>query len=611
MVDFSGYEVGDTTMNVYLNDGQKRITQYVSNISLSGADTQTTRTLTFSIVYSPYDGNVKKLDIKLGDKVALYESSTRIFYGIVTTRERKSQVGSLQYTAKDYMHYLLRSTGTYKFENKKAEQITKLVCNDVGVPTGKLISTKVNIPKIFFSGRPIYEIIMASYTQAAKKDGNKYMPVMDGKKLMIIKKGKIVKEFLLQTGINITESSYQETTDNMVNKVAIYDSNHKQIGSIKAENAINKYGVYQASLTVESGNGKTEAKNMLQDVTKTATLTAFGDIRCVSGAAIKIKDTRTGLVGTYWIKSDTHTWDENGQYTMSLEIEFKNIMETFEPDEENETEHNSTTTSSFGRVLNGQKVRAKYTAYYPANNALEGGFLDALGNKLDPSKNTMAAPASVPFHTMIQILETGTSRDGQEYEVLDRGGAIVIESGNVYHFDILMATNEECNSWGVKMGYAVIGDGTGYSTPAGTGSGNTSVGKQAVQLAQSLIRKNQYTQSSLRTQAFNGYSDCSSLCWKIYEKLGIYVGTWTGEQVTKGYQVDCVTQHPNQGWPDENKLQPGDLIFFGSGSATHVEMYVRKGVCIGHGSGIGPNEHNLQSYCLSHPSGYYQTRRYT
>ena len=84
--------------------------------------------------------------------------------------------------------------------------------------------------------------------------------------------------------------------------------------------------------------------------------------------------------------------------------------------------------------------------------------MDALGNRLDPSKNTVAAPPSIPHHTKIQIQGTGTERDGGIYEVLDRGGAIQIEAGNVYHFDILMATNAQCNAWGERMGYAVIGE---------------------------------------------------------------------------------------------------------------------------------------------------------
>lgn len=115
------------------------------------------------------------------------------------------------------------------------------------------------------------------------------------------------------------------------------------------------------------------------------------------------------------------------------------------------------------------RVKAMFTAYYPADNAMEGGFLDALGNKLDPSKNTMAAPSCVPFHTMVTIEGTGTERDGTTYEVLDRGGAITVDNG-VYHFDILMRTEAECNNWGIKYGYAVIGGGSSGSTSGASGS---------------------------------------------------------------------------------------------------------------------------------------------
>lgn len=111
-------------------------------------------------------------------------------------------------------------------------------------------------------------------------------------------------------------------------------------------------------------------------------------------------------------------------------------------------------------------VKALFTAYYPANNAMEGGFLDALGNRLDPSKHTCAAPPSVPFGTKITVQGTGTALDGVTYTVNDRGGMIQIEGG-VYHFDLLMSSNAECNRWGKKYGKAVIGGSSG-STSSGT-----------------------------------------------------------------------------------------------------------------------------------------------
>jgi len=92
---------------------------------------------------------------------------------------------------------------------------------------------------------------------------------------------------------------------------------------------------------------------------------------------------------------------------------------------DSDTVFNYTGATSQGKSASKAKnvVKAMFTAYYPANNAMEGGFYDALGNLLAPSKRTMAAPPSIPFGACITIQNTGTSRDGQTYKVNDRSGA--------------------------------------------------------------------------------------------------------------------------------------------------------------------------------------------
>lgn len=129
---------------------------------------------------------------------------------------------------------------------------------------------------------------------------------------------------------------------------------------------------------------------------------------------------------------------------------------------DSDTTANYTGSGGAGTATN--TVKAMFTAYYPANNAMEGGFLDAQGNLLDPSKRTCAAPPSVAFGTKMTVQGTGTSLDGVTYTVNDRGGAIQIENG-VYHFDLLMSSNEECNNWGVRYGTAILG-GDGASGSA-------------------------------------------------------------------------------------------------------------------------------------------------
>ena len=337
-------------MKIMWNDA--KITGYVTSVTWAGSAKQAARTVVFSVAYSPNDKNVKTLGIKLGDKIVFYpgypDDKKTKFVGIITQRERKSEMGELQYTATDGMMHLLRSSGTYRFANKTPEKIAQMVCRDVKVKTGSIAKTKMPIAKIFFQERPYYEIIMAAYTKAYRKNKKKYIAQMNGDKLEVIQKGKIIPNFHIRQGERITDSSYTEDLESMVNRVYIYDSNNNKIGSVSNSNWIKKYGVFQNAISVDSGNGKMEAKAELQGINKTANLTMIGDYRCVSGLGVIIEDSRTGLKGKFWIENDSHEWSD-GIYTTTLELAFKNVMDIQEEDQEqtaSSTSGNSTTTSN-------------------------------------------------------------------------------------------------------------------------------------------------------------------------------------------------------------------------------------------------------------------------
>ena len=337
-------------MKIMWNDA--KITGYVTSVTWAGSAKQAARTVVFSVAYSPNDKNVKTLGIKLGDKIVFYpgypDDKKTKFVGIITQRERKSEMGELQYTATDGMMHLLRSSGTYRFANKTPEKIAQMVCRDVKVKTGSIAKTKMPIAKIFFQERPYYEIIMAAYTKAYRKNKKKYIAQMNGDKLEVIQKGKVIPNFHIRQGERITESSYTEDLDSMVNRVYIYDSNNNKIGSVSNSNWIKKYGIFQNAISVDSGNGKTEAKAELQGINKTANLTMIGDYRCISGLGVIIEDSRTGLKGKFWIENDSHEWN-GGVYTTTLELAFKNVMDIQEEDEEqiaNSAGGSSTTTNN-------------------------------------------------------------------------------------------------------------------------------------------------------------------------------------------------------------------------------------------------------------------------
>lgn len=296
------------------------------SITWSGTHNQCSRSVEFTIPCNPYDRDFENQAIKLGDLIYLYDGSTQLFVGTVTSREKTAEVGSASYVAMDFMHHLLRSNGTYKFKKTTPEKIAKKVCKDLQIPTGSLAKTKCNIQKMFFEDQCIYDIIVRAYRKAKAKTGKKYMPVMDGKKVTVIQKG-LKSGVTLTQGVDITEATYSDTTDNMVNLVKIYNDSLKKLGQVQAKKTVSTYGVYQQTYTKESGvNAKDEAKAMMVGVTKEASISAIGQIKAISGYSIEINDKATGLTGTFYITSDSHTFSD-GVHTMSLELSWKNEME--------------------------------------------------------------------------------------------------------------------------------------------------------------------------------------------------------------------------------------------------------------------------------------------
>lgn len=319
-----------------------------ARLEWTGTDTQASRQLVFTIPVNPYDKDFKNAGIKLADLIHLYDGKALLFVGVVTSREKTASIGTASYTAKDFMHYLLRSRTSKKFKNISPEKITQKVCREIGIPCGNLEKTGTNIPKLIFDDQCIYDIIVKAYRKVSATTKKKYMPVMDGKKLTVVIKGQDSKVTLDQEK-DITDARYSDTTDNMVNLVRIYNESKKQIGKVEKGSYTKKYGVYQEAYTKEKGvDAKKEAQSMMVGITKEASVEALGDLRAVSGKSIVIYDKATGLSGKFYITSDTHIF-ENGNHTMQLGLSWRNVMESG-ADTEGDSVGSKKKTHSMGAV---------------------------------------------------------------------------------------------------------------------------------------------------------------------------------------------------------------------------------------------------------------------
>lgn len=483
----AGY-VDEHKLVLYRDGAQPRdITAFASDMTLTDDLDMLAAELGFTVFLSPWDKYTPQLRLAPGDKVRVTNHGVSVFSGVIITVGLDGAV-----TAYDRGWYLNKSEIILQVTGLAADQVIRKACGKAGVAVGKVCSLPHQITQIWTGSTPadIIDEVLETCTAAT---GLEYRHRVNDTGLVVeplptaaIKAMHKPAENL--PGFDITwalgqvsgEDSIEDTCNAVV--IAAEDDGKAYIGA-QASNAasIARYGFMQHIETVNENPGTAVLGQMVRNLLKNAdrvgrTRTVseiWGCDEVKSGVVLSFNSPAFGISGKNRVTRVVHHYGGAG-HTMKLELR---ALEQPRAAAEGKTDAAAIRATETDKVSvfglpqlsesDGESttVEALFTAYYPANNTLEGGYYDAQGNRLDPSKHTCAAPPSVPFGTKITVMDTGTSLDGVTYTVTDRGSAIQIENG-VYHFDLLMSTNAECNRWGRKNGSAIIGDGSGGGTAA-------------------------------------------------------------------------------------------------------------------------------------------------
>lgn len=384
----------NNNFKVYLTKRDKKqydITNIVEKVKWSGDYKSVARKLDFSVVTRLVD-----ISINEGEFISFYVDNKKVFEGIIWEYSMNSAGDSKEILCYDKGIYLLKNNLAYNFKDTKVENIANKVATDLGISIGNIISTGVNITKLFL-GVPAYEIIMTAYTEASKKTGKKYMCYIKDDKLYVDEKGKIKLNISFEEGKNLIESNATVTLEQMINKVVIVDEKGNKKEEIKNDEWINLYGSIQDIVEVkENEDSKTEAKSKLKGVEKTFSLSGYGDVSCLTGYGVMVQDSYTKMNGLFYIDTDTHSWD-NGEYKIDLDISLQNIMHEVSAGQEESDDTSTSTTSSTVTNTNSSTGNSKATkALEFCKSKLGTKYLwGGTGPRYDCSGLTMKAYQSV------------------------------------------------------------------------------------------------------------------------------------------------------------------------------------------------------------------------
>ncbi|MBS9775026.1 MAG: hypothetical protein KGV59_07735 [Tenacibaculum sp.] len=307
-------------MKIIVND--RDLTEVVGRITWSGDIRNVARKLEFTIGIKDSDYFYSKLDITIeeGFIVTLKDDDENVMFRGVIIDIKKSVSGALiTYSAFDFMFYINNSDISKVFDDT-AESIVEKIASELGAKTGEIAETGINVYMTCLPEKA-YNAIMMAYSYVSSKNGKKYIPLMDDDKLTIKELGTD-SGVMLDGDYNIIDVNYTLTLTKLINKVLVIDKTGAVIETIKDDESIKKYGTVQRVCKED----KFKAKAMLKNTERTTSVSILGDIRALSGYSLLFKEPMSGLVGKFYIESDTHTF-ENGMHKMDLKLNLENVMD--------------------------------------------------------------------------------------------------------------------------------------------------------------------------------------------------------------------------------------------------------------------------------------------
>ncbi|WP_330663056.1 XkdQ/YqbQ family protein, partial [Clostridioides difficile] len=169
-----------------------------------------------------------------------------------------------------------------------------------------------------FIGVTGYDTIMSVYTEASKSTKKKYMIESNLDKFNVIEKGVVTLNITFEEGFNLINTNFSESMENVKNKVLVVDQYGNKISEKINDSIFKDVGVIMQKVIQQQENSTIDIDGEFKGIEKTCSLKGYGDITCVTGRGVKVKDSYTKLIGLFYIDTDKHTW-QNGDYQIELE----------------------------------------------------------------------------------------------------------------------------------------------------------------------------------------------------------------------------------------------------------------------------------------------------
>ncbi len=318
-------------ISVFCGRGEKTydISNVIKNVSVKGEISKACRELTLDI-----SGEITGLPyLKEGACILFKVEDKEVFQGFVFS-VGNSKGEDLKVKCYDMGIYLKKNKQTYKFNNKKASDIIKIICTDFSIPMGEVDDSGFNIKTLILENKTLFDSIKSAIEMTFKQTGKKYRLFSRMGKIFFKEIDTPKQAIIIEEGANLISIDYTTSIDDLKNRVKLVKEVSKDNDDdVKSDNKElqEQFGVLQYFEKVKENVNKAQmnerADKLLKEKSKKkeeVRLKALGNIEVSSGEIIFISSPAIDTEGYFKVVQDDHTFN-NGEHMMSLKVERSDI----------------------------------------------------------------------------------------------------------------------------------------------------------------------------------------------------------------------------------------------------------------------------------------------
>lgn len=299
----------------------------ITGVTVGGDIAKAYRTANVTVLNTS-DGRKRSIKFENGKELRIMHDKKEIFRGIIFSHEI-DETGMTALTAHDYNIYLTKNTVSVNYANKRADQMLSQLCKDFGIAIGTISNTGYVLRKHTMRGKTVFQVVSEALFETQRQTGRRYRMRNTAGKVELYEVDSVLSEvFQFRDGTNLISATYGESIEDMQTKVRLTGGDEKKpITAFKTSPLAEKYGVmqYYEHFTdiKEAGRLNAKASAMLDSLSRpkqSFRITSLGVSAVKSGSAVGIINEMTGIDGYFSVEADSHTFNANGLYTMSLTL---------------------------------------------------------------------------------------------------------------------------------------------------------------------------------------------------------------------------------------------------------------------------------------------------